>query len=105
MIRDHEIKALLPGRYLTEDAHRGAGRFLVRTTKKGTVIFYYRYTKTNGKRDSVHLGYYDPKGIRGLTLVEARNKALQLSLRHQSEDQSVRSRATCDSVLVQQQAK
>jgi len=105
MIRDHSIKALRPGEYLTEVGHRGAGRFVVRMTKKGTAIFYFRKTRPDGKRDWLPLGYYDAKGIRGITIVDARNEALQLSLEHQARNKGERSKATGSVIVAQQQDK
>jgi len=76
---------------MTEKSHKGAGRFVVRKTESGNVIFYYRYVCENGSRDSYSLGYYDPKGINGMTLIQARDKAGELSRKYRSGIKNLRS--------------
>jgi integrase len=71
-------------RFLTDPGARGEGRFRCRCTPAGARLFYYRYTKASGERDSLSLGNYDPRGVDGLTLDEARRKAGELARLYQS---------------------
>lgn len=61
--------------WLTEDAPRGAGRFVARITRSGDRLFYFRYTASDGSRQWLAVGQYDPSGRAGLTLADARQKA------------------------------
>lgn len=70
--------------WITEDGPRGAGRFLGRITPRGERAFYFRYTTSDGSRDTLPIGAYDPKGSAGLKLAEARSKAGQWSKMYQS---------------------
>jgi hypothetical protein len=42
---------------------------------------YFRYTLSNGKRDTLSIGTYDETGRDGLTLARARDRAGELSKR------------------------
>jgi len=79
VITDKAIKALPVGAWKSEKAHKGAGRFAIRKTTAGTVLFYYRYVGADGRRKSHPVGHYDPKGKNGLTLIQARDKAADMS--------------------------
>jgi len=70
--------------WITEDGPRGAGRFLARITSRGERAFYFRYTTSDGNRDTLPIGTYDPKGAAGLKLGEARAMAGQWSKIYQS---------------------
>jgi integrase len=70
--------------WFTEDAPRGAGRFQGRITPSGERAFYFRHTISDGKRDTLPIGIYDPKGRSGLKLADARAKADQWSKLYQS---------------------
>lgn len=70
--------------WITEDGPRGAGRFLGRITPRGERTFYFRYTTSDGSRDTLPIGTYDPKGRAGLKVAEARNKAGQWSKMYQA---------------------
>ena len=70
--------------WMTEDGPRGAGRFLGRITPGGERAFYFRYTTSNGSRDTLPVGIYDPKGRAGFKLSDARAKADQWSKLYQS---------------------
>jgi len=91
MITDRTIKALLPGQARAEKAQKGAGRLVVRRTKAGSVFFYFRYSTAKGTRDSFPLGSYDPKGINGITLIQARDRTSDLSRMHRSKNGAIRS--------------
>lgn len=77
--------------WLTEDGPRGAGRFLGRITPRGERTFYFRYTTSDGSRDTLPIGAYDPKGNGGMKLAEARTKAGQWSKIYQSGVKDLRS--------------
>ncbi len=70
--------------WLTENGPRGSGRFLGRITPGGDRSFYFRYTLAGGKRDTLSIGSYDPKGRAGLALANARSKAGDWSKLYQS---------------------
>lgn len=70
--------------WITEDGPRGAGRFLARITPRGERTFYFRYTASDGNRDTLSIGSYDSKGNAGLKLGEARAIAGQWSKVYQS---------------------
>lgn len=61
--------------WLTDPAPRGAGRLAVRCRPNGARLLVYRYTRSDGTRDALALGPYDPQGLRGLDLSEARMQA------------------------------
>lgn len=77
--------------WMTEDGPRGAGRFLGRITPRGERAFYFRYTTSDGSRDTLPIGAYDPKGRAGLRLAEARAKAGEWSKTYQSGIKDLRS--------------
>ena len=64
--------------WLTDPGVRGRGRFTIRCTPSGARICMYRYTCADGTRDILKVGDYDPHGVVGLTLHEAREKAGEL---------------------------
>ena len=65
--------------WLSEDAPRGQGRFCVRITPAGLRLFYFRYTASSGKRETVLIGPYSKGGSTGLTLKAARAIAQKYS--------------------------
>lgn len=83
-------KAVSRDLWLTEDAPRGAGRFVARITRSGERLFYFRYTAPNGDRDWLIVGQYDPTGRAGLTLAEARKKAGEYSKLYQGGAKDLR---------------
>ncbi|MEW9929746.1 Arm DNA-binding domain-containing protein, partial [Pseudomonas putida] len=66
--------------WLIEDAPRGCGRFMARLRPNGERHFYFRYTNSSSERVFLPLGVYDPAGIDGLTLKEARAKDAPINL-------------------------
>jgi hypothetical protein len=58
---------------------RGAGVFVGRITPNGERLLYFRYTNSLGKRQSLSIGPYHPKGEKGLALTNAYAKACELS--------------------------
>jgi integrase len=65
--------------WLTDPAARGQGRFTIRCTPSGARVCMYRYTLADGSRDIVKVADYDPRGVVGMTLHEAREKAGELA--------------------------
>ena len=61
--------------WLTDPGVRGRGRFTIRCTPSGARICMYRYTRADGTRDTLRVGDYDPHGVAGLTLHDAREKS------------------------------
>ncbi|HSD39042.1 MAG TPA: tyrosine-type recombinase/integrase [Rhodocyclaceae bacterium] len=82
--RHMQSKPTNENQWLIEDGPKGHGRFMARITKSGDRLFYFRYTTSTGKRVFLPLGAYDPRGIDGLTLAQARAKAGELSKLYQS---------------------
>lgn len=65
--------------WLTDPGARGQGRFTIRCTSSGARVCMYRYTRVDGSRDVLKVADYDPHGVTGLTLHEARGKAGELA--------------------------
>jgi integrase len=69
----------------------GGGSLLFRARPNGAGTFYFRYYRTDGKRDAIVIGPYDPSGAAGgVTLKTARNKFADLSRRYQSGERDLR---------------
>jgi hypothetical protein len=64
---------------LTDAAARGQGRFTIRCTASGARVCMFRYTRRDGRRDILKIADYDPRGVSGLTLQEAREQAGELA--------------------------
>lgn len=77
IISDRQMQAAAVAKdiWITEDGPRGTGRLLGRITPRGERTFYFRYTLSSGKRDTLPIGPYDPKGRAGKKLAEARTIA------------------------------
>ena len=65
--------------WLTDPGARGQGRFTVRCTAAGARVCMYRHTRADGTRDVLKVADYDPRGVAGMTLHEARQKAGELA--------------------------
>ncbi|RUS66693.1 Prophage integrase IntA [Saezia sanguinis] len=65
--------------WFNESAPKGHGRFLARITPAGERLFYFRYSDSSGKRVRLPLGTYSRTGTAGLTLKEARQRAMVLA--------------------------
>lgn len=74
-----QAKASASDTWLTQPFMRGAGVFVGRITPSGERLFYFRYTDSKGKRPFLPIGPYHPKGVDGLTLAQAYDKAAGLS--------------------------
>ena len=77
------VAALEPGKWAADPAARGAGRLQVIKLNGGGLAWYFRYTRSDGKRDALPLGT-------DLTLAEARGLAAQLSRRYQAGERDLR---------------
>lgn len=65
--------------WLTDPGARGQGRFTIRCTPSGARVCMYRYTRADGTRDILKVADYDARGVAGMTLHEAREKAGELA--------------------------
>ena len=65
--------------WLTDPGARGQGRFTIRCTPAGARVCMYRYTRVDGTRDILKVADYDPRGVTGMTLHEARERAGELA--------------------------
>ena len=77
-ITDKEMGSKVNGtdQWFIDPGPRGSGRFMGRITAAGERSFYFRYTTTTGRRDTMPIGPYDPKGRQGFfTLAAARERA------------------------------
>jgi len=70
--------------WLSESLGRGFGVLQGRITPGGERRFYYRYTDETGKRPFLLIGGYSPNANSGLTLAQARSKALELAALHRT---------------------
>lgn len=77
------IQALKPGQWAADPGARGAGRLQVIKLKSGGLGWYFRYTRTDGNRDTLPLGT-------DLTLAEARSQAAALSRQYQAGSRDLR---------------
>jgi integrase len=75
--KDITTEATDVDQWLTEFAPRGTGRFMCRISRGGERSFYFRYTTSNGDRDTLRIGAYHPKGINGYSLAQARARAME----------------------------
>jgi len=67
-------------RWASDEAPRGAGRFVARITQNGERLFYFRYMNGEGKQARHPIGFYDRSGSGGgLTLSSARHRFGELS--------------------------
>ena len=65
--------------WLTDPGARGQGRFTIRCTPSGACVCMYRYTQSDGTRDILKVADYDRRGVAGMTLHEAREKAGEMA--------------------------
>lgn len=77
------IAALKASQWAADPGARGAGRLQVIKLSSGGLAWYFRYTRSDGKRDALPLGT-------DLTLAEARSLAAQLSRRYQAGERDLR---------------
>ncbi|NCA73042.1 MAG: integrase, partial [Sphingobacteriia bacterium] len=77
------------GDRLSESAGRGQGTLRFRKTG-GRVRVYFRFTRPDGSRDELPLGWYDEGGRDGWTLLQVRDEAAKMRERLQSGSGDVR---------------
>lgn len=78
------LRDIAPGQWKSDGGARGAGMLAFRRAASGEILAYFRHTLSNGKRDSLPLGRYDPEGRDGYTLAELREKSGEHSRLYQS---------------------
>lgn len=78
------------GDWNSDGGARGGGALYARSLMGGQVLFYFRYTNSQGVRESMPLGQWsgDKKG-QGLSLVQARDKAIDLSRRYRNGERDL----------------
>jgi len=84
-----ELRAMKDGDRLSESAGRGQGTLRFRKTG-GRIRVYFRFTKPDGSRDELPLGWYDERGRDGWTLERVRKEAADMRERLQSGSGDVR---------------
>ena len=84
-----ELRAMKEGERVSESAGRGQGSLRFRKTG-GRIRVYFRFTKPDGARDELPLGWYDEAGRDGWTLVQVRGEASKARERRQSGSGDVR---------------
>ena len=70
--------------WLTDSMTRGAGALVGRLTPAGERLFYFRHTDSAGARRLLPIGPYHAKGDAGLSLMQARDRARELSTLYRS---------------------
>lgn len=83
------VKSLKPGEWRTEPGNRNSGALRAKGGASGA-SFYFRYRTSDGRYDDLPLGRFDEKGRDGLTLIEAKMKAGELSRRYLSGETDLR---------------
>ncbi|NLA68550.1 MAG: integrase [Gammaproteobacteria bacterium] len=86
------LTGLQAGKWASDKGPRGAGTLVAYRSGKGRdgrVLFYFRYTKPDGDRDSYPLGEWQGTGG-PLTLKAARSRANELSARYKAGDRDLR---------------
>jgi integrase len=84
-----ELRAMKEGDRLSESAGRGQGTLWFRKTG-GRVRVYFRFTKPDGSRDELPIGWYDENGRDGWTLIRVREEAARIREQYQSGSGDVR---------------
>lgn len=82
------LKASEHGAWMTDGGSRGGGTLYGRREKEA-VLFYFRYTLPNGKRDVYPLGEWEGTGG-PLSLAAARSRAHELSARYRAGARDLR---------------
>ena len=83
------LQALASGKWLSERGDRGAGVLRAKGASQGA-RFYFRYRNSDGRYDDLPLGVFDEKGRDGLTLVQAKVRAGEMSKRYQAGERDLR---------------
>lgn len=88
-LTDRKLQTMKPGEWASDGGTRGAGTLAARKLPSKHVLFYFRYTNSQGRRDAVALGQWG-SDARGLTLLAARDRAASLSMRYRNGDRDLR---------------
>ncbi|NII11554.1 tyrosine-type recombinase/integrase [Oleiagrimonas sp. C23AA] len=83
------LKALKAGKYESDGGARGAGTLQARRAAGGAVWFYYRYTRSNGERDTLPIGGWKDTGGT-LSLDDARKRVQELAKQRHTSDRDLR---------------
>lgn len=75
-------------RWLSDGGARGAGRLTARITRDGTLLYFQYFN--SGKLERVPLGPYDEAGDRGMSLVQARDRAAELAALYRAGNTDVK---------------
>lgn len=84
-----ELRGLELGKWATDSASRGAGVFTASRRASGAVLFYFRYTGPDGRRQTLAIGEWEGTGG-PWSLAAARERADDLSRRYRSGDRDLR---------------
>ncbi len=76
--------------WITDDGPKGEGRLVARLTAAGKKLLYFRYTAPDGRRVKIKLGDYDEKGMRGLSLPQARDEVAELRRQYKTAGKDLR---------------
>lgn len=83
ILNSRTLNALKPGDWKTDGGTRGGGTLVARKLGGGGVLFYFRYTNSKQKRETIALGEWS--GTNGpLSLDTARARANELSARYRA---------------------
>lgn len=80
-----------PGKWLSRRVSHGHGTLAFRALVNGEVAVYFRYMD-EGKRQTLLLGRYDERGVKGLTLQRAVEEAGKLASQHAGGATAIRER-------------
>lgn len=94
-ITPRELSALPLGKWIS-DPSSAEGSALEARALAGSVRFYVRYRDDASKVQRVAIGAYDPEGVNGLTLVQARDRARELGERIRTDGRDLRGMLEAD---------
>lgn len=72
-------------RWLSESLGRGNGTLLGRISPTGARSFYFRVAPAGAKRQTIKIDDFDPNGRTGITVANARARAVQMSRLHRGD--------------------
>jgi hypothetical protein len=94
-ITPRELSALPLGKWIS-DPSSAEGSALEARALAGGVRFYVRYRNAESKVQRVAIGAYDPEGVNGLTLAQARDRARELGERIRTDGRDLRGMLEAD---------
>lgn len=85
-----QLATMKAGEWASDGGARGGGALYARCLMGGQVLFYFRYTNTQGGREAHPLGQWsgEKKGL-GMSLVQARYAAVDLSRRYRNGERDL----------------